>query len=242
MSSHSFQIDPYDVLGISRESTLQQIRDAYHQKSKRYHPDLGGEEWTFRILHQAYEILSRARVARAAQRQAGPSQAPPSPQPRPGSGHASTRNPTPGEQLRHGLRDRLEDPALIVAIEILWIRFETEQVWLFQSGANQEERSLSCSLNIAWPDQTAIAEVGIAYPDPRRCVPIVKAALDHTIAVTRAISWQSRVEDDQVSGWISFPAVDQAWNAFRTFRDSLTAQRMGVRQWSRDIIIPREWR
>jgi DnaJ domain len=65
VSLFSFEIDPHKVLGVTASATLQEIRDAYKQKAKRYHPDAGGEEWSFRILVQAYEMLSSARVARA---------------------------------------------------------------------------------------------------------------------------------------------------------------------------------
>ena len=63
----SFEIDPHRVLGVGPSSTLQDIRDAYRQKAKKYHPDAGGEDWAFRILVQAYEMLSSARVVRATQ-------------------------------------------------------------------------------------------------------------------------------------------------------------------------------
>ncbi len=67
MSLFSFELDPHKVLGVTAQATLQEIRDAYRQKAKRYHPDAGGEDWSFRILVQAYEMLSSARVARATQ-------------------------------------------------------------------------------------------------------------------------------------------------------------------------------
>ena len=65
LASFSFEIDPHAVLGVTAEASLEQIREAYRRKSKTYHPDVGGEEWAFRVLVQSYEMLSTARVMRA---------------------------------------------------------------------------------------------------------------------------------------------------------------------------------
>ena len=98
MSSFSFELDPQKVLGVSGEATLEEIRAAYREKAKRYHPDAGGEDWTFRILAQSYEILSTARVARGRPPTATPPQSGPgsailtlTPGARPGSCSASCR-------------------------------------------------------------------------------------------------------------------------------------------------------
>ena len=48
VSFFSFELDPLHVLGVSAEATLEEIRAAYREKAKRYHPDKGGEDWTFR--------------------------------------------------------------------------------------------------------------------------------------------------------------------------------------------------
>ncbi|MGZ3381597.1 MAG: J domain-containing protein, partial [Isosphaeraceae bacterium] len=79
MSSFSFDIDPQAVLGVPADATLEQIRDAYHQKCKTFHPDAGGEEWAFRVLVQSYELLSTARVLRATRAEPVRGQAEPAP-------------------------------------------------------------------------------------------------------------------------------------------------------------------
>ena len=60
--THTFQFDPNTILGVPTGASLREIRDAYHQKSLKHHPDKGGDEWAFRMVARAYEILSTARV------------------------------------------------------------------------------------------------------------------------------------------------------------------------------------
>ena len=68
----SFELDPTKVLGRLRAGdAARRFATAYREKAKRYHPDKGGEDWAFRILAQAYEMLSSARVARATHREPG---------------------------------------------------------------------------------------------------------------------------------------------------------------------------
>ena len=57
MSYHSFSLDPRTVLGVGPDASLDEIRDAYRAKSKKHHPDLGGDEWAFRMVARAYEVL-----------------------------------------------------------------------------------------------------------------------------------------------------------------------------------------
>ncbi|XP_047988249.1 dnaJ homolog subfamily C member 16 [Leguminivora glycinivorella] len=53
--------DPYEILGISRRATLVEIRKAYRQKAKEWHPDKNlhpNAESRFVEIKQAYELLS----------------------------------------------------------------------------------------------------------------------------------------------------------------------------------------
>lgn len=36
----SQNLDPFKVLGVSRNSTQTEIKQAYYQKAKQYHPDI----------------------------------------------------------------------------------------------------------------------------------------------------------------------------------------------------------
>jgi hypothetical protein len=67
MSYHSFSLDPRTVLGVGPDASLDEIRDAYHAKSKKHHPDLGGDEWAFRMVTRAYDVLKTTAAAHRSQ-------------------------------------------------------------------------------------------------------------------------------------------------------------------------------
>jgi hypothetical protein len=45
----------WDVLGVSRECTLKEVKAAYKKQSKIHHPEMGGEPHKWRELQDAYE-------------------------------------------------------------------------------------------------------------------------------------------------------------------------------------------
>jgi curved DNA-binding protein len=51
----------YDILGVPREATPQQIKSAYRKLAMEHHPDRGGNESTFQKINQAYDTLSDPR-------------------------------------------------------------------------------------------------------------------------------------------------------------------------------------
>src|SRR5437763_16998469 len=93
--THSFQFDPNAILGVPTGASLREIRDAYHQKSLKYHPDKGGDEWAFRMVARAYEILSTTRVVN---RTSDEFLRPASPRPNPDVHPEPEREPEPQPQ------------------------------------------------------------------------------------------------------------------------------------------------
>jgi len=51
-------MDFYKLLGVAKDATPEQIKKAFREKVKKYHPDLNKEnEEIFKLLNQAYTTL-----------------------------------------------------------------------------------------------------------------------------------------------------------------------------------------
>lgn len=51
-------MNPYDILGVARDASIDEIKAAYRKLAMENHPDRGGDTETFQKISVAYEILS----------------------------------------------------------------------------------------------------------------------------------------------------------------------------------------
>jgi len=50
--------DPYQILGVEKTASADDIKSAYRKLAKKHHPDLGGDPEKFKELNEAHDILS----------------------------------------------------------------------------------------------------------------------------------------------------------------------------------------
>jgi len=234
VSLFSFELDPHKVLGVTPHSSLAEIRDAYRQKAKKYHPDAGGEDWSFHILVQAYEMLSATRVALASRDE---------PRPEPPQPAARARPERGSESVHSGIHDQDVPRSRVLAVELLCVRYlwdEADYLWLTQRVPD-EDRFLSCNLNMSWPD-VAGADRDTVPADHAATIAALNEIFDRMIITTHVQTSRSRTQDDRFAGWLAYSNFDRAWKAVNSLHELLGSGGLGLRQWSRDLFIPRGWR
>jgi len=51
-------MDYYEILGVTKQATQDEIKKAFHKLAHKYHPDKGGDEKKFKEINEAYQVLS----------------------------------------------------------------------------------------------------------------------------------------------------------------------------------------
>ena len=268
MGYHSFSLDPRTVLGVSAAATTEEIHEAYRLKSKKHHPDLGGDEWAFRMVTRAYEVLKTTTSVEVPRPWEGrgtdssASRAQPSwtwigtpPFGRSDSTFASRNGSEAngGEGRRFDANEaappdpgtvETEDPVNVaefrtIDVELIWTRFETDRVRPL-SATEENEETLSVCLIISWPAPHLVA----------RATELNSAGLilhglidlfDELHGSSQVVAGRSRIEDGRFVGWLSYPNVLEAQDAFLSLRTTLQAQGLIVKLQTVDARVPFAW-
>ena len=54
----------YEVLGVPRDATAEEVRRAYRRAARAAHPDVGGDPAAFRAVTRAWDLLGDAEARR----------------------------------------------------------------------------------------------------------------------------------------------------------------------------------
>ncbi len=53
-----YTMDYYEILGITKGASQDEVKKAFHKLAHKYHPDKGGDEKKFKEINEAYQVLS----------------------------------------------------------------------------------------------------------------------------------------------------------------------------------------
>jgi hypothetical protein len=271
MGYHSFSMDPRTVLGVGPDASLDEIRDAYHAKSKKHHPDVGGDEWAFRMVARAYEVL-RTTVDVPAPRPWENARANAAPQGQspgwtwvdsaPFGGFGATSPPSsdfresaeePTETYENGQNHStsaeaeapVADPADLrtVDVELIWTRFEFER----------DVNGPLLPAQKADDDATLSVCMVVSWPPHDLVEDAAKFASSGEILRTlidrfewlrgqkSVVAARSRIEDGRFVGWLSYSDVLTAQDAFLNLRETFGKRGLTVKLETRDERVPFDW-
>ena len=105
----------YDVLGLTRDATADDIKKAYRKLAREHHPDKGGDPEKFKKVQEAYEVLSDPEKRENFDRFGTPDAPPQGPNPNDifaqmfGGAFGGPRGPVRRADHHHELKITLED-------------------------------------------------------------------------------------------------------------------------------------
>jgi hypothetical protein len=262
MGFHSFSLDPRTVLGVGPEASMEEIHEAYRMKSKKHHPDVGGDEWAFRMVARAYEVLKATAgtsgvvqpwEGRARNGAGGPDEwawARGAGFRRPDESAAAGVNEpedqasgTPDEFVRPGPAPSV-DPGRFrtVGVELIWTRFEKDCLSLapLSSDVEADDATLSVCMVIAWPSEELvdrITEFPAAAETLRTLIDLFERLRGHKAV----LAGRSRIEDGRFVGWLSYPDVLTAQDAILALRETVRDHGLTISLQTRDERIPFDW-
>ena len=105
----------YDILGLPKSASADEVAKAYHKLAKRVHPDAGGNSALFRAVDEAYKTLSNPAARRAydarISRGPGPVDESPSAPPSGGGRHFYREEAWRRRKAEEARRERAEEAA-----------------------------------------------------------------------------------------------------------------------------------
>jgi DnaJ domain len=265
--NHQFSLDPRSVLGVSSDASMEEIDKAYRAKSKKHHPDVGGDEWAFRIVARSFEIL-KSTAGSIAEKPAYATAVVPDPSS--WSGRNSTEAGGPwttssawsgggtyadatsfngagtttdeGAELPSQSQEASPSPVEFqtVEAELIWIRFAFAGTPAAPLDQEESQTTLSVCMVISWPKAPFVSRA-FQFADTPGTLHHVIDSFELLRNQAPTLASRSRIEDGQFVGWLSYPDVVQAMMGFESLKNTLSAHHLQIELRTRDEQIPQDW-
>jgi hypothetical protein len=229
--NHHFSLDPRTVLGVGEDASREEIDRAFREKSKKHHPDVGGDEWAFRVVRRAHEMLK----ATSGMAQRHPSFSTTFPDP-----HGAVSESHAEAPFRSGQDPPSQFEFHTVDVELVWIRFELAGRVEVYGDEMPATTTLSVCLVISWP-RLSFVKHSAAFPDAAETLHHVIDSFEHLRTSELHPASRCRIEEGQFVGWLSYPNVLQAEAGFHALHSALALHDLKVSLQTRDEPIPTEW-
>jgi hypothetical protein len=266
MSYHAFSLDPRTVLGLAPGASPDEIQAAYHAKSKKHHPDVGGDEWAFRMVVRAYEVLKVTATTHSSQAwtdarrngSAPPQQERPAwtatapfsetessnsgcdvpPETAGGWDGRSGGSAEPGWTAQ-GVGEFGAQPQALhdVSVEIVWTRYEQNDTSRLSASRETDDPTLSVCMVISWPPHDLVQRAA-EFPSSGETLRTLIELFEHLRTGGSAVGARSRIEDGRFVAWLSYLDVLTASDAFLLLRDTLQNRGLVPMLRTRDVLIP----
>ncbi len=259
MGFHAFSLDPRTILGVGPGATLEEIHEAYRSKSKKHHPDRGGDDWAFRMVARAYEVLktttevgsSSRSVSPAAWASAATSAAGPWSDRRAwaaagatsASPTATTTESDPAEpEAPVGAEETPIDPTRLrsVDVELIWTRFEKDGPARILAESDPDDATLSVCMVLSWPEAEVVDQAS-GSPGTAETLRALIDLFENLRDKRSVVAARSRIEDGRFVGWLSYPDVLTAQDAILLVREDFRARGLTIKLQTRDERIPFDW-
>ena len=271
MGFHSFSVDPRTILGVSPAASVDEIHEAYRSKSKKHHPDLGGDEWAFRMVVRAYEVLTTTTAMTASKSWEPPATA------TNGSNHGPgwtwTGNPSAGRSNENfesqqesasvnqsadpffntresaGSHAQDAEPASPGVSPEEFRAVDVELIWTrFEADGAIRQRSPSeeseATLSVCLVISWPAAHLvarAAEFDSARETLHVLIDLFESLQSRASVVAARSRIEDGRFVGWLSYPNVLAAQDVFLSLRDTLQAQGLAVKLQTVDERVPFAW-
>jgi hypothetical protein len=271
MSYHSFSLDPRTVLGVGPDASLDEIRDAYRTKSKKHHPDLGGDEWAFRMVARAYEVLKTTeRLPSSLSRHAScadmvqpgeppdwsriwnPSFSKPSaawtsqadPDKAATSARATGSDPEDdnGSEMTSQEGSPPSEPHELRTVDVELIWTRFEKEGSGRLLSTQEGDDATLSVCLVISwPPHGLIDRASEFASTGDILHSLISLFESLRTQKPVVAARSRIEDGQFVGWLSYVDVLTAQDAFLLLRDTFRHCGLAIKLYTRDERVPIDW-